>query len=297
MGYFGPLEIFVNAAETRSFTEAGKRLAISSSAVGRAVAKLENDLGVRLLHRSTRSIHLTAEGEAFLNRCYRIFEEFAQAKSDLTATLEVPQGKLRVGMPQIATYLMPTLLAFQRRYPRIELEVDFTDRLVNVIDEGFDAVVRIGSVEDSRLTMREIGGYNHLLVASPRYLDQRGVPHQPLDLMSHACLRYRYPSNGKLASWPLYSDRVPLNLDLPRYAITNTIDSLLAMVKDAHGIALLPDFLVAEDLRAGYLKAVLPEHVTDRRNVSVLWPSGSHRQPKVTAFVDALQNVSWLRAT
>ena len=286
MDHFGALSAFVHAAQTRSFTEAGRRTGVSSSAVGKAVARLEQDLGVRLFHRSTRAITLTAEGLLFLERCNRIFAEFEVAKRELTQAAGKPQGKLRVGLPQLGMSLMAHLIAFQQAYPEVELEVEFSDRLVNVIEEGFDAVVRIGEVEDSRLTRRRLNGYSHRLVASPSYLVDRGVPARPSDLVRHSCLRYRYPTSGKLDPWPLVVKGAAVNIEVPTSATANAIESLLAMAEAGLGIACLPDFLVEDAVTEGRLRPVLERYVHDHRTISILWPSSRQPLPKIKAFVE-----------
>ncbi len=286
MDFFGPLGAFVSAAETRSFTDAGRRLGVSPSAIGKAITRLEQELGVRLFHRSTRAINLTDEGRLLLERCYRIFAEFDVAKTELTRAAGKPQGKLRVGMPQLGIYLMPHIVAFQSKFPEIELELDFSDRLVNVIEEGFDAVMRIGEVDDSRLTMRKLEGYRQRLVAAPSYLSGHGVPLRLNDLTSHVCLRYRYPTSGKIAPWPLVQRGQPITIDLPHSAISNTIDSLLAMTEGGLGIALLPDFIIANALADGRLVTLLDRHVMDLRSFCILWPASRQPLPKIKAFVD-----------
>lgn len=286
MDYFGALSAFVHAAETRSFTEAGRRLGTSSSAVGKAVVRLEEELGVRLFHRSTRAITLTAEGHLFQDRCQKILADFDVARAELVQAKAGPQGKLRVALPQLGTHLMPHLVEFQQHFPQIELELDFSDRLVNVIDEGFDAVLRIGMINDSRLTIRRLAGYQHRLVASPDYLSRNGVPLSPEDLKSHACLRYRFPTSGKLDVWPLVESGVFQHPELPQSAIANTIDSLFAMAEAGIGIALLPDFIVENSISSGRLQAVLDDNIQDHRNVCVLWPSSRQQLPKIKAFVD-----------
>ncbi|MGK5081599.1 LysR substrate-binding domain-containing protein [Janthinobacterium sp. HLX7-2] len=286
MDYFGALGAFVQSAETRSFTEAGRRLGISSSAIGKAVVRLEEDLGARLFHRSTRAITLTAEGGRFLERCQRILAEFDVARAELSQAKAAPRGKLRIGLPQIGMRLMPHLLAFQHKFPDIELELNFSDELVNVIDEGYDAVIRIGDVDDSRLTTRALDGYRHRLVAAPAYLARRGTPERPDDLASHACLRYRFPSSGKLDRWPLLVDGQPVDIELSQSAIANAIDPLQAMAEAGAGIALLPDFIAADAIAAGRLVCVLEEYVSDHRKVCLLWPSSRQPLPKIKAFVD-----------
>lgn len=285
MDHFGALGAFVRTAETRSFTEAGRRVGVSSSAVGKAVARLEAELGVRLFHRSTRAITLTAEGELFLERCKRIFAEFEVARRELTQAAGKPQGKLRIGLPQLGMSLMPHLIAFQQTYGEVELELEFSDRLVNVIEEGFDAVIRIGELQDSRLTLRRLSGYSHRLVASPRYLDQKGTPTHPSELGAHSCLRYRYPTSGKLDPWPLVVEEGS-GVDVSATATANAIEPLLAMALAGSGIACLPDFYVESAVAEGLLVPVLERYVRDHRTVGILWPSSRQSLPKISAFVD-----------
>lgn len=286
IGSFGELGAFVHTAETRSFTEAGRRLGLSSSAIGKAVSRLEDELGVRLFHRSTRAITLTAEGELFLERCQRIMTEFEIAQAELTQANLSPQGKLRVGLPQLGMYWLPYLNDFQHQFPDIELELSFTDRLVSVIDEGFDAVIRIGEIEDSRLMMRRLIKYRHLLVASPDYLAKQGMPQHPDDLLSHACLRYRYPTSGKLAPWSLLINNELIAFDPPVSAISDITQALQIMAESNLGIALLPDFSVQNAIASGRLVSVLEEYVLDNQTVSILWPSGRQALPKIKVFVD-----------
>jgi DNA-binding transcriptional LysR family regulator len=286
MDHFGALGAFVRTAETRSFTEAGRRVGVSSSAVGKAVARLEAELGVRLFHRSTRAITLTSEGELFLERCRRIFSEFEVAKHELTQAAGKPQGKLRIGLPQLGMSLMPHLIEFQQTYGDVELELEFSDRLVNVIEDGFDAVIRIGEVEDSRLTMRKLKGYSHRLVAAPGYIAQKGMPVHPSELGGHSCLRYRYPTSGKLDPWPLVVKGDAGGIDVAATATANAIEPLLVMALAGRGIACLPDFYVEEAIADGLLVPVLQRYVRDHRTVSILWPSSRQSLPKISAFVE-----------
>ena len=148
MDNFGALGIFIQAAELRSFARTGQQFGISSSAVGKAIARLEDRLGVRLFHRSTRSITLTPEGAMFLERCRRIACEIEAAELELARTKAVPRGKLRVSLPLAGMLFMPTITTFMRSYPEIELDLDFTDRLVDVIDEGFDCLLYTSDAAD-----------------------------------------------------------------------------------------------------------------------------------------------------
>jgi DNA-binding transcriptional LysR family regulator len=286
MDSLGSLNAFVQAAEARSFTVAGRQLGVSSSAIGKAVARLEERLGVRLFHRSTRTITLTSEGALFLERCRRIFCEIEAAELELAQSQGAPRGRLRVSLPLAGMLMMPTLSAFMRAYPEVELDLDFTDRLVDVIDEGFDGVVRAGEVSDSRLMSRVLGTFRLLLVGSPDYLARRGVPRRPDDLKAHACLHHRYATNGKLERWPLRRGRK--DVDLPAGAVANTIEPLIYMAEQGLGIACLPDFAIRRQLAEGTLATVLDDHVDHEGTFRMLWPSSRHLSPKLRVFVDFL---------
>lgn len=286
MDSLGSLNVFVRAAETRSFTVAGRQLGVSSSAIGKTVARMEERLGVRLFHRSTRSIALTAEGALFLERCRRIFSEINAAEVELSKTRGAPRGTLRVGLPLVGTLMMPTLVAFMRAFPEITLDLDFSDRVVDVIEEGFDAVLRFAEVGDSRLMSRTLGTYRRRLVASPAYLVARGVPRTPHDLKAHACLFHRFPTGGKFERWPLAAD--VMESELPRTAVASTLEPLICMAEQGLGIAFLPDFAIRRQFRDGSLVTVL-EDCTDRSGpLRILWPSSRHLTPKLRVFVDFL---------
>ncbi|MBD8657510.1 LysR family transcriptional regulator [Oxalobacteraceae sp. CFBP 13730] len=280
------IAFFVQAAENRSFSEAGRVLGISSSAVGKSVARLEERLGVRLFHRSTRSITLTAEGALFLERCRRILSEIEAAELELSETRLAPRGKLRVSLPLVGGLVMPALTAFMHRYPAIELDVDFSDRLVDVITEGFDAVIRTGEPTDSRLMSRQLGTFKLLLVASPEYLLRRGRPRIPADLVQHACLQHKFPSNGKFEPWPLRVALGEAEPVLPASMVCNTTEVLIHVARDGLGIACLPDFMVRNAIASGELITVLDDFNQHQGTFRMLWPSSKHLAPKLRVFVD-----------
>ncbi|WDD93617.1 LysR family transcriptional regulator [Burkholderia sp. FERM BP-3421] len=282
------ITVFVQVAETRSYVGAGQQLGLSASAVGKSIARLEKRLGVRLLHRSTRSMNLTAEGALYLKRCQHILAEAAAAESELSHTLDAPRGKFRVSLPLVRDLMLPVIAAFMRRYPEIELDIDFTDRLVDLIDEGFDAAVRTGALNDSRLMSRELGAYRLLLVGSPDYFARKGVPRRPAELCGHDCLQHRFPTTGKLEKWPLSTDSPDDSLQLPARMTCNNIETLLHAAKAGHGIACLPDFAVRGALAAGELQVVLDAYTQNAGVFRVLWPSGKHPTPKLRAFVEFL---------
>lgn len=288
MDTLGTLRIFVQAADARSFTAAGRKLGLSSSAVGKAITRLEEHLGARLFHRSTRTVTLTPEGVLFLERSRRILGELEAAEQEMATARDVPSGTLRVSLPLAGMLMMPVLSAFMRAYPAIRLDLDFTDRLVDVIEEGFDAVVRAGDVSDSRLMTRVLGPFRLVLVCSGTYRDHHGAPQHPEDLLGHACLHHRFATSGKLERWPLVVAGNLLDLALPQTAVANTIEPLIDMVEAGLGIACLPDFALRSQLQSGQLVTVLADHVQHEGTFRLLWPSSRHMSSKLRAFVDFL---------
>ncbi|MDT3249611.1 LysR family transcriptional regulator [Serratia sp. root2] len=279
---------FVQVAETRSFSDAGRQLGVSSSAVGKSVARMEERLEVRLFHRSTRSVTLTAEGALFLERCRRILAEIAAAELELADTRAAPRGKLRISLPLVSGLMMPVLTAFMHRYPDIELDVDFSDRLVDIVEEGFDAVVRTGEPVDSRLVSRRLGVFELLLVASPDYLKRRGVPEKPADLLGHACLQHKFPTTGRFEPWPLRPLPGEALPELPATMICNTTEALVQVARAGLGIACLPDFMVQESLQSGELRRVLESYTEHQGTFRVIWPSSKYLAPKLRVFIDFL---------
>lgn len=281
--------VFVQVAETRSFVAAGRLLGVSASAVGKRVARLEDRLGVRLFHRSTRSVTLTAEGALFLERSRRILAEIEAAERELSQATAAPRGRLRVSLPLVSSLVLPVLAEFMAAYPEIELDLDFSDRLVDVIEEGFDAVVRTGAPADSRLSARRLGTFELMLVASPDYLAQRGTPKASEDLLGHVCLHYRFPNSGKLETWPLRRAPGDPELQLPTSMICNNIETRVCFALQGRGIACLPDFSIREYLADGRLCRVLPDHAQRTGLFHVLWPASKQPSPKVRALVDFLR--------
>jgi DNA-binding transcriptional LysR family regulator len=283
------LAAFVRAAEAQSFVAAGRLLGVSSSAVGKSVARLEERLGVRLFHRSTRSIRLTPEGALFLERCQRILGELADAEAELSRVAEMPRGKLRLSVPAIGTrLLLPVLPEFVRRYPEIELDIDYNDRLVDVIEEGLDAVVRSGDLTDSRLAARRLGSFRFLVVGSPEYLRARGAPQGPEDLVRHARLLYKFPTTGKIQPWDPRVVPLALEPSLPVAMTGNSIEALLGAAVRGLGLAYMPDFAVRDALASGSLVSVLDPLVTSTGTFHVLWPANRIRPPKLRVLVDFL---------
>jgi DNA-binding transcriptional LysR family regulator len=278
---------FVRTAETLSFVAAGRSLGVSASAVGKTIARLEQRLDIRLFQRSTRRISLTEEGQLFYERCRRIVDDLDDAESMLSRTKEAPRGRLRVSLPTIGyRFLLPHLPEFEQLYPEIELDLDFNDQMVNVIEDGFDAVIRSGDLPDSSLMARRLGPFRQVLAASSDYLERRGKPQELRDLQHHACLRYRFPTSGKLQDWAMGGAAADIDLQLRSVLVCNNMEALYGATVRGLGIAYMPDFLVADAVKAGELHTLLDDWLVQTGQFWVLWPSNRHLSPKLRVFVD-----------
>ncbi|MEI6002654.1 LysR family transcriptional regulator [Paraburkholderia bengalensis] len=283
MDSINALNVFVQAADTRSFVAAGRTLGISASAVGKSIVRLEERVGTRLFHRSTRSIALTADGTRFLERARRILAEIDEAEAEFSRIAVEPRGRLRVSLPLVGEPFLSTIAGFRRAYPDVELDLEFSDRRVDVIEEGFDAVVRSGDPRDSRLGSRLLGAFRMLLVASPEYLESRGVPLHASELVTHSCIQFRYPNTGKLQTWPL---DVGAEFELPQSVVCNNLEARIRFAVEGVGIAFLPDYAIEEWLADGRLMAVLAGFVETHGHFRIMWPSAKYVTPKLRTFID-----------
>lgn len=278
------LMAFVKTVETGSFITASERLGISASATGKSVARLERALGVTLLNRSTRRLSLTDEGQLFFERARRIVLDVEEAQFALSQAAGRPVGRLRISMPAIGyRMLLPILPEFVARFPDIDLDLDFTDRLVDLIGEGVDVAIRSGTLGDSQLRVRRLGSYRLLLVAAPAYLQQHGTPTTPQQLSAHRCLHYRFSQTGQLMAWNLPD--APL-LALPEKLVFSNLEAQLSATVQGLGIAYVPDFAIRRELEEGRLVALLPTHTQAGGQFSLLWPDNRHMLPKLRAFID-----------
>jgi DNA-binding transcriptional LysR family regulator len=277
----------VRTAELGSFVAAGRALGLSASAVGKAVAKLEQQLQVRLFQRSTRRVQMTEEGRLFHERCRRILDDLEDAQAMLSQTREQPRGRLRISAPIVSYhFLLPMLPEFLSRHPAVDLDIDFNDRIVDLIEEGIDVAIRSGELPDSSLMSRRLGPFRFLLCASPAYLERHGEPRQPRELSRHHVIRFRYPNAGKTQPWPLRRAEGEGDPE-PRTVLTcNNMEALRGAVLAGLGIGCMPDFLAREPLATGALRTVLDGHVDGGGLFSALWPSSRQLSPKVRVFVD-----------
>ncbi|QIB33143.1 LysR family transcriptional regulator [Ancylobacter pratisalsi] len=281
------LMAFVRTADLGSFVAAGRMLGLSASAVGKAVTKLEQQLGIRLFQRSTRSLRLTEEGRAFHERCRRILDDLDDARAMLARTTDAPRGRLRVSTPIVSYHLLlPVLPDFMTRYPEIDVDIDFNDRLVDLIDEGVDVAIRSGELPDSRLMTRTLRPFQMLLCAAPSYLERHGTPECPRDLDRHLGIRFRYPNSGKIQAWPLTLPTDESDLRTRTVLTCNNMEALRGAIITGLGIGCMPDFLARDPLAKGELRTLLDNHIDAPGHFSLIWPSNRNLSPKVRVFVD-----------
>lgn len=292
---FSGLLAFVRTADLGSFVAAGRVLGISASAVGKAVTRLEQDVGVRLLQRSTRRIALTEEGRQFHQRCRRILDDLDDARSMLSHAAGAARGTLRVSVPAVTYHLLlPLLPEFLGRYPEVDLEVDFNDRIVDLIDEQVDVAIRSGDLPDSRLVSIPLRHFRFLLCASPSYLARRGAPASVADLAKHDGIRFRYPNSGQLHMWPLGAAlddgmAATSELRLRRTLVFNNMEAVRGAALGGLGVGCLPDFLAHQPLKSGELRTVLKLDPRSAGRFYAVWPTSRHLSPKVRVFIDFLK--------
>lgn len=282
---------FVRTAELGSFVAAGRSLGLSASAVGKGVTRLEEQLGVRLFQRTTRSLSLTDEGRMFQERCRRILDDLDDAQAALVLSTETPRGRLRISLP-IASYHLfrSAFLAFMSLYPDIELDVDFSDLRVDLVDEGMDVAIRSGDLPDSRLMRSTLPPVQLILCASPAYLEKHGVPQVPRDLDNHLGVRFRFFKSGKLQDWPLDRKVGDTELRTKTALICNNMEMVRSALLNGSGVGTIPDFLAQEALADGSLQAILKEYLIPPDPLSMVWPSSRQLSQKIRVFVDFISN-------
>ena len=281
------MEAFVRVADTKSFSEAARRLRSSKSLVSRQVAALEAELGVRLFHRTTRSLSLTEEGRGYHAQVARILTEIDEANLSVSKSQAAPRGRLRVSAPMSfgILHIGPAIHDFLSRYPEVELDLSLNDRFVDVVDEGFDLAIRVGRLSDSSLIARKLGQYRMMLCASQTYLKQQDAPRDPDDLKKHQCLCYS--TNSLVPEWQFVSkDRKPWSVQINGPLHANNGDVLRAAALQGLGIVYLPSFIVGPDVQASTLASLLPEFVPTGTAIHAVYPHSRHLLPKVRAFID-----------
>lgn len=286
------MQAFVHVVEAGSFVRAAEKLGASTSSTSRLIADLEAHLGARLLNRTTRRLSLTETGQAYYERCVQLLADVGEAEAAAGAAAAVPSGRLKLTCPfnLLAQPIGPALAEFGRRHPQVSFDVTVADRVIDLVDEGFDLAVRIGAPGGEQLVARRLGSTKLVACASPAYLAARGTPRAPADLAAHGALTYAYvasPFQWRLVDGEGKAHEV--RVGGPLHA--NSGELLVAAAVAGMGIVFEPDFVVAPYLSRGELRRVLPGFAGPRLDVWAVYPSRRHLSAKVRAFVAYLAEV------
>ena len=279
---------FEGVVAAGSFAGAARALGLSVAAVSKQVRALEDRLGVRLLQRTTRQVRLTEAGQRFHERCQRILADLEDAEREVAERQATARGRVRVSAPMSfgQRHLGPVVSAFLDGHPDVAIDLVLDDRFVDLLAEGFDVAVRIAELRDSSLVARRLCASRRVLCAAPAYLAQHGTPASPDELAAHRCIGYAYMASG--CDWPFGTPGGRRLVRVHGPVMSNNGDVLRVLVLDGCGIALLPTFLVADDLRDGRLREVLPDQLDGDPAVWVVQPTRRHVPLAVRAFVEFL---------
>lgn len=280
--------MFVTVTNTGSFTAAAHALGHSTSYISKEMTRLEKRLGSRLLNRTTRTISLTDAGRAYYGRCSQMVLDAENAERSINQLQETPAGLLRINAPASfgSQHLLDVLARFMLRYPEVKLEIAFNDRIIDIVAEGYDAVIRVGGIKDSNLIARKFASSRAVVIASPAYLQQMGCPQRAEELAQHHCIAYSLLPNP--TQWDFYKDGIRTNVNIDPRAICNSAAIEVALVLQGIGITRLPLFTCEQEVANGDLKIILDDYDEILNDVYVVYPHRQYLTAKVRAFVDYL---------
>jgi DNA-binding transcriptional LysR family regulator len=288
MDRFLEMQTFNAVVDAGSFVKAAGALTMSKAAVSRHVLDLETRLGMRLLHRTTRRLSLTDEGHVFFARSKELLAELAQAEAEITSRSDAASGLLRVNAPVSfgILHLAPLWGEFRARFPSVTLDISLTDRVVDLVEEGYDVAVRIATLDSSTLVSKRLATTRMVLCASPQYLRTHGTPMHPRELAPHHVIAYSYWA-GK-DEWRFDGPAGPVSVRTQPIISTNSGDTCRAAALAHQGVVLQPTFIVGPDLVAGRLVELMPEFKSLRLGIYAVYPTRKHLSPKVRALIDFL---------
>jgi DNA-binding transcriptional LysR family regulator len=285
------MRAFTHVVNYGSFAAAARHMGMSRSAVNKMVINLESSLGVQLLHRSTRKVTITETGKGFYERCLNILSDVEEAELAVSSLNEEPRGKFKLNAPMSfgKLYLAGAIADFMLKYPELQVQLTLDDRFVDPIDEGYDLVVRIAeTVESASLIVHKLTTIKRFLCASSSYLKTFGSPKNPQELEQHSCLHYGDLTSGN--HWKLRDKNGEYLVNIKGVLCSNNGEVLAQAVRKGLGIALLPNFIISQDLQAGKLKVILPEYEATELTLSIIYPVNRHLSTKVKLFTEFLKN-------
>lgn len=282
------IRAFTKVVAHGSYSEAARELRLSRSAVSKHVSDLEQELGVQLLNRTTRSASPTESGQAYYERCLAILADLEEADLTVTRAQAEPRGMLRVNAPMSfgTLHLGRAVADFMERYPELQIQLILSDQLIDPVQEGFDVTLRIADLPSSSLVARKIVPASRVLCAAPRYLERRGTPEHPDDLRAHDCLSYGHLATGN--QWKLTGLDGDHWIPIPWTLCTNNAEVLRDVAVKGRGIALLPTFIAGADLQRGTLRSVLAGYKAPELSLYAIYPPNRHLSVKVRVFIDFL---------
>jgi DNA-binding transcriptional LysR family regulator len=283
--------IFARVAAVQNLSQVGGELALTPGTISKRLQALEEDLGVRLFDRTTRSIRITEEGQSFLRHAERILSEFDAARAIIGDSVARPKGRLKVAAPTLigASRLVGALDHFMRLYPEIQIQIDLTDRAINLQEDGYDVAIRIGALADSSVIAKRLAADPQVLVASPAYLTRAGVPEAAQALGQHACL-----THVDATTWVLRKEQIDVQVKPGGNLRSNNSEYLLASALAGSGIAQLSLARVADEIAAGRLVRVLPAYeIAPDCAIWAVYPTTKHVLPKLRLLLDTLAD--WFR--
>ena len=282
------LTVFGQVVDRGGFSAAGRHLNMSVTMVSNHIQALEDRLGVRLLNRTTRKVSLTDIGKEYYERSRQILADLDEADQIANAQHATPQGQLRLYTSMVfARFLNPVIAEFTALYPSVSIELTVGERMVDLVEQGYDLAVRVLSVPDSSLVVRKLASWRHILCCSPAYLESRPPPAHPADLAGHNCMRYAFYPFG--AEWRFENpDGGIISTPVGGNFVTNNAESLHTLAIDGHGIFLAPSFVVADDIAAGKLVRLLPFYRPVEFSVGALYVNRTHLPAKIRVFIDMM---------
>lgn len=282
------MEVFVQVVDSGGFTRAAENMQLPKATVSTLVQALEGALAVKLLHRTTRQVSVTADGAAYYERCLRILSDVREAEESLSRTRLSPSGRLRVDAPTglAADILIPALPDFFTRYPDILLELGCSDRPVDLIEEGVDCAVRGGMLDDSSLIARRVAIMQFVTCAAPAYLDKHGRPDHPNDLLRHRCVNYFSARTGKIYDWDFARGSERIQIALPGSIAVNDSNAYVSAGLAGLGIVQMPHVTIEPLIADGRFEVLLPEWTSDPLPIHVVYPQNRHLSAKVRVFVE-----------
>jgi LysR family transcriptional regulator for bpeEF and oprC len=287
------LLVFLRVVEVGTLSAAARALGVSTAAVSATLARLERNLAVRLLNRTTRRLSLTAEGAEFYARCKQIAAELEEAELAVSQAGRIPSGRLCVGVPSGLgrMWIVPHLPEFVRRYPAVSLEIICNDFVPYTIDDGLDIAVQVGELHASRLAVRRLASTDYVVCAAPRYLADRGVPRTPEELLGHTCLTYRRPRNGRVREWRFRSDASVRQVAVNGSLTFNSGEALVAAATAGLGIIQVAEYYAWSALENGELVEILQDYKAEGYEISAVYPQPQRLAPKLRVFVDFLVSI------